>query len=35
MAALCPNQLINQRKPSQANQIWVSTIRYLPLVGGK
>ena len=29
-----PNQLLNQPKPTQANQVWVSDITYLPLANG-
>ena len=30
-----PNQLLDQPKPTQANQVWVSNITYLPLANGK
>jgi putative transposase len=29
-----PNRLLNQPKPTQANQVWVSDITYLPLANG-
>jgi putative transposase len=29
-----PNRLLNQPKPMQANQVWVSDITYLPLANG-
>ena len=29
-----PNRLLNQPKPTQANQVWVSGITYLPLANG-
>jgi putative transposase len=29
-----PNRLLNQPKPTQANQVWVSEITYLPLANG-
>ncbi len=29
-----PNRLLNQPKPTQANQVWVSDIAYLPLANG-
>jgi putative transposase len=29
-----PNRLLNQPKPTRANQIWVSDITYLPLANG-
>ena len=29
-----PNRLLNQPKPTQANQLWVSNITYLPLTNG-
>nr|GEV99659.1 hypothetical protein [Tanacetum cinerariifolium] len=29
-----PNRLLNQPKPTQANQVWVSNIIYLPLANG-
>ena len=29
-----PNRLLNQPKPTQANQAWVSDIIYLPLANG-
>ncbi len=29
-----PNWLLNQPKPTQANQVWVSDITYLPLANG-
>jgi transposase InsO family protein len=29
-----PNQLLNQPKHTQANQVWVSDITYLPLANG-
>ncbi|RZK24810.1 MAG: IS3 family transposase, partial [Hymenobacter sp.] len=29
-----PNRLLNQPKPIQANQVWVSDITYLPLANG-
>ena len=29
-----PNRLLNQPKPTQANQLWVSDIPYLPLANG-
>lgn len=30
-----PNRLLNQPKPTQANQVWVSDITYLPLANGE
>ena len=30
-----PNLLLNQPKPTQANQVWVSDITYLPLANGE
>ena len=29
-----PNRLLDQPKPTQANQVWVSDITYLPLANG-
>ena len=29
-----PNRLLDQRKPTQANHVWVSDITYLPLANG-
>jgi putative transposase len=29
-----PNRLLNQPKPTQTNQVWVSDITYLPLANG-
>ena len=29
-----PNRLLDQPKPAQANQVWVSDITYLPLANG-
>ena len=29
-----PNRLLNQPKPTQINQVWVSDITYLPLANG-
>jgi transposase InsO family protein len=29
-----PNRLLDQPKPTQANQVWVSDITYLPLASG-
>ena len=31
---MCPNRLLDQSKPTQANQVWVSDITYLPLANG-
>jgi transposase InsO family protein len=30
-----PNRLLNQPKPTQANQVWASDIAYLPLANGE
>jgi putative transposase len=30
-----PNRLLNQPKPTQANQVWVSDSTYLPLANGE
>jgi len=32
---ICDNLLLDQPKPDQPNEVWVSDIRYMPLKGGK